>query len=123
MTSIHVVRAVSRYSFLLAVIAGTAISSASGQNKAAPATPIPAAATSASAAPAAATSTGAAPATATSATTGTAAPAPKIDTLKRIRDTGTVLIGVREASVPFSFVDAEKKPQGYSVDLCQRVAD
>ena len=52
-----------------------------------------------------------------------AASAPRIDTLKRIRDTGAILIGVREASVPFSFLDAQKQPQGYSVDLCLRVAD
>jgi glutamate/aspartate transport system substrate-binding protein len=51
-----------------------------------------------------------------------AAPA-AIDTLKRIRDTNTILIGVRETSVPFSFLDAQKQPQGYSVDLCVRVAD
>ncbi len=51
------------------------------------------------------------------------APAPSIDTLKRIRDTGTILVGVRESSVPFSFLDAQKQPQGYSVDLCLRVAD
>jgi glutamate/aspartate transport system substrate-binding protein len=51
-----------------------------------------------------------------------AAPAP-IDTLKRIRDTNTILIGVRETSVPFSFLDAQRQPQGYSVDLCVRVAD
>jgi glutamate/aspartate transport system substrate-binding protein len=52
-----------------------------------------------------------------------AAPAERIDTLRRIRDTGTILVGVREASVPFSFIDAQKQPQGYSVDLCLRVAD
>jgi glutamate/aspartate transport system substrate-binding protein len=34
-----------------------------------------------------------------------------------------VLIGVRETSVPFSFLDAQKQPQGYSVDICVRVAD
>lgn len=50
-------------------------------------------------------------------------PPPNIDTLKRIRDTGAILIGVRESSVPFSFLDAQKQPQGYSVDLCVRVAD
>jgi len=54
----------------------------------------------------------------------TPAPAPAaIDTLKRIRDTGTLLIGVRDTSVPFSFIDAQKQPQGYSVDLCLRIAD
>jgi len=36
----------------------------------------------------------------------------RIDTLKRIRDTGTLLLGVRESSVPFSFVDAQGVPQG-----------
>ncbi len=50
-------------------------------------------------------------------------PAEKIDTLKRIRDTGAIIIGVREASVPFSFLDAQKQPQGYSVDICLKVAD
>jgi len=52
-----------------------------------------------------------------------AAPLERIDTLKRIRDTGTILIGVREASVPFSFLDAQKQPQGYSVDLCLKVVE
>ncbi len=52
-----------------------------------------------------------------------AAPAPAIDTLKRIRDTGAITLGVRETSVPFSFLDAQKQPQGYSVDLCLRVAE
>ena len=50
-------------------------------------------------------------------------PPEKIDTLRRIRDTGTLTIGVRETSVPFSYIDAQKQPQGYSVDLCLRVAD
>src|SRR5690242_17616293 len=51
-------------------------------------------------------------------------PAPEpVDTLKRIKDSGAITIGVREASVPFSFVDAQKQPQGYSIDLCLKVAD
>jgi len=49
--------------------------------------------------------------------------APQIDTLRRIRETNTLLVGVRETSVPFSYLDAQKQPQGYSVDLCLRVAD
>ncbi len=64
----------------------------------------------------------AAPAGATPAPAAERPPA-NIDTLKRIRDTGTILVGVRESSVPFSFLDAQKQPQGYSVDLCVRVAD
>ena len=50
-------------------------------------------------------------------------PAERIDTLRRIRETGAILVGVRESSVPFSFIDAQKQPQGYSVDLCLRIAD
>jgi glutamate/aspartate transport system substrate-binding protein len=51
-------------------------------------------------------------------------PAPEpVDTLKRIKDSGAITIGVREASVPFSYIDAQKQPQGYSIDLCLKVAD
>ena len=49
--------------------------------------------------------------------------AEKIDTLKRIHETGAILIGVRETSVPFSYLDANKQPLGYSVDICLKVAD
>jgi glutamate/aspartate transport system substrate-binding protein len=43
-------------------------------------------------------------------------------TLKRIKDTNTFTIGFREASFPFSFLDDQKKPAGYSVDLCTQIA-
>src|SRR5687768_9011412 len=43
-------------------------------------------------------------------------------TLKKIRDTKTFTIGFREASFPFSFIDDNKKPAGYSVDLCTHIA-
>jgi glutamate/aspartate transport system substrate-binding protein len=46
-----------------------------------------------------------------------------IDTLQRIRETGTMPIGVRDTSFPFSFVDPGKRPQGYSIDLCLEIAD
>jgi len=55
--------------------------------------------------------------------TDTSPPAERIDTLRRVRDTGSLTIGVREASLPFSFIDTQKQPQGYSVDLCLKVAD
>jgi glutamate/aspartate transport system substrate-binding protein len=63
------------------------------------------------------------PAAAAVALPAAAKPAERIDTLRRIRETGTLILGVRETSVPFSFLDAQKQPQGYSVDLCLRVAD
>ncbi len=43
--------------------------------------------------------------------------------MKRIRDTGTITLGVRETTVPFSYLDAQKQPLGYSVDLCLRIVD
>ena len=44
------------------------------------------------------------------------------DTLKKVKESGSLAIGYRESSVPFSFVDLEKKPSGYSVELCKRIA-
>lgn len=41
--------------------------------------------------------------------------------LKRISDAGTITLGHRTDSAPFSFVDKDKQPSGYSVDLCKRV--
>ena len=45
------------------------------------------------------------------------------DTLAKIRETQTITIAHREASVPFSYLDANKKPIGYAIDICQRVAE
>ena len=42
-------------------------------------------------------------------------------TLKKIKDSGTIAIGYREQSVPFSFRGPDGKPAGYSIDLCQRI--
>ena len=44
------------------------------------------------------------------------------DTLKKVKESGSLAIGYRESSVPFSFVNLEKQPSGYSVDLCKRIA-
>ena len=43
-------------------------------------------------------------------------------TLKRIKDTGVIKLGHLTQSVPFSFVEADGTPAGYSPDLCMRVA-
>lgn len=42
-------------------------------------------------------------------------------TLKKIKDSGTIAIGYREQSVPFSFRGNDGKPAGYSIDLCSRI--
>jgi len=39
-------------------------------------------------------------------------------TLKKIKDTKTVTIGYRDASVPFSYLNPARTPVGYSIDLC-----
>lgn len=43
--------------------------------------------------------------------------------LDRIKSKGTLVLAHRESSVPFSYLDADKKPVGYAVDLCLKVAD
>ncbi|MFI4994361.1 MAG: amino acid ABC transporter substrate-binding protein [Hyphomicrobiales bacterium] len=44
-------------------------------------------------------------------------------TLQKIRDTGTILIGHRESSIPFSYIENNEKVTGYAMDLCYRVAE
>ena len=44
-------------------------------------------------------------------------------TLKKVHDTRTVTIGVRDSSVPFSYLDGNQKPVGYAIDICLKVVD
>ena len=44
-------------------------------------------------------------------------------TLKKIQDTGTITIGHREASIPFSYLNDKQQPVGYAMDLCMKVVD
>lgn len=44
-------------------------------------------------------------------------------TLAKIKSSGTINLGYRENSMPFSFVGEDKQPRGYSVNLCKVVAD
>lgn len=44
------------------------------------------------------------------------------DTIKKVRESGTLTLGYRDSSVPFSFVGNDDKPNGYSIDLCKRIA-
>jgi glutamate/aspartate transport system substrate-binding protein len=44
-------------------------------------------------------------------------------TLKKIKDSGTITIGHRDASIPFSYYDDKQQPVGYSMDICSRVVD
>ena len=51
-----------------------------------------------------------------------AAPA-MADTLQKIKDTGTITIGHRESSIPFSYLDGNQKPGGYSMELCNKIVE
>jgi glutamate/aspartate transport system substrate-binding protein len=45
------------------------------------------------------------------------------DTIKKIRESGTIVLAHRESSVPFSYVNAQKEPMGYSLDLCAKIVE
>ena len=42
-------------------------------------------------------------------------------TLQKIKDSGTITIGNRDSSVPFSYLDDSQKPIGFSLELCDLV--
>jgi glutamate/aspartate transport system substrate-binding protein len=44
-------------------------------------------------------------------------------TLKRIKDSGTMNLGYLADASPFSSLGPDKKPMGYSVELCTRIAN
>jgi glutamate/aspartate transport system substrate-binding protein len=44
-------------------------------------------------------------------------------TLKKVQNSGVITIGYREASFPFSYLDARGNPIGYSIDLCKAIID
>ncbi|MFJ2989983.1 amino acid ABC transporter substrate-binding protein [Collimonas sp. NPDC087041] len=44
-------------------------------------------------------------------------------TLKKINETGSIALGVRDFTVPFSYLDDHQSYQGYTVDLCMKVVN
>ena len=44
-------------------------------------------------------------------------------TLKKIKDNGQIVMGHRESSVPFAYMESDGKPIGYTVDLCNKIID
>src|SRR5512144_1861155 len=44
-------------------------------------------------------------------------------TLKKVKETGTITIGHRESSIPFSYLDDKQQPIGYAMDLCAKIVD
>lgn len=44
-------------------------------------------------------------------------------TLSKIKSSGSITLGYREASIPFSYLGADQKPIGFSLDLCAAIVD
>ncbi|MBV9459811.1 MAG: amino acid ABC transporter substrate-binding protein [Bradyrhizobium sp.] len=44
-------------------------------------------------------------------------------TLKNIKDTGTITLGYRDSSIPFSYLDDNQKPIGFAMDICYKIVD
>ncbi|WP_341211457.1 amino acid ABC transporter substrate-binding protein [uncultured Limimaricola sp.] len=44
-------------------------------------------------------------------------------TLAKIAESGEIVIGHRESSVPFAYLDENQKPIGYSLDLCHKIVE
>jgi len=44
-------------------------------------------------------------------------------TLGKIKSSGTITVGHRDASLPFSYYDDKQQPIGYAMDLCARIVD
>jgi len=44
-------------------------------------------------------------------------------TLAKVKASGAITIGYRESSFGFSYLDANLKPIGYSIDICHRIVD
>ena len=44
-------------------------------------------------------------------------------TLKKIKDSGTIVLGHRDASIPFSYFDDKQSAIGYALDLCGKIVE
>ena len=44
-------------------------------------------------------------------------------TLKKIKDSGTIVLGHRESSIPFAYYDDKQQVVGYSMDIVYKIVD
>jgi glutamate/aspartate transport system substrate-binding protein len=44
-------------------------------------------------------------------------------TLDKIKASGTITLGHRDASIPFSYMNDQQQPIGYAMDLCAKIVD
>ena len=45
------------------------------------------------------------------------------DTLSKVKESGTLTLGIRESSIPLSYLDDKQQPVGYHIDICNRIVD
>jgi glutamate/aspartate transport system substrate-binding protein len=44
-------------------------------------------------------------------------------TLKKVKETGSITVGHRDASIPFSYYDDKQQPVGFAMDICAAIVD
>jgi glutamate/aspartate transport system substrate-binding protein len=44
-------------------------------------------------------------------------------TLRKIKETGSIALGFRDSSIPFSYLDDNQKPIGYAMDICYAIVE
>ncbi len=44
-------------------------------------------------------------------------------TLKKVKESATLVMGIRESSLPLSYLDDKQQPVGYHIEICNRIAD
>lgn len=44
-------------------------------------------------------------------------------TVEKIRETGSITLGHRDVSIPFSYLDDQQKPIGFAMDLCGKIVE
>ncbi len=45
------------------------------------------------------------------------------DTLAKVKEAGSITMGIRESSYPLSYLDDKQQPIGYHIDVCNRIVD
>jgi glutamate/aspartate transport system substrate-binding protein len=54
---------------------------------------------------------------------GTAGAQELTGTLKKVRASGAIVLGVRDTSIPFSYLDDQQHYVGYHIDLCMKIVE
>src|SRR4030067_3654995 len=44
-------------------------------------------------------------------------------TLKKVKESGTIVMGIRESSYPLSYLDDKQQPIGYHLEICNKIVD